>query len=364
MKEFIDRDAGAAMSEIINSEKPRSVLLFTGTGSFEHSPLKSYFDELAGTIAITRYSEFENNPNYNDLVKAVQKLSLDKPDLIIAAGGGSVMDFAKLVNIYLENQQALNRKVPSVANLRPVAPMVMIPTTSGSGSEATKFMVLFKNGRKHSLACPHLNIEYVILDPALTHSLTPRQTAVSGMDALCQGIESLWARAGTPQSREFASEAIKLLYPNIRNAVWHPDAKSRRAMALGSYYAGKAISISKTTGPHALSYFLTERMDIPHGEAVAINMEVFMKLNLPHLSQERITRYFRLFQVDSKETLIRQFTNLKRELKLKVSLKDSGVDSEDALKEYLNHINQERMMNNPKKLTKEIIYEELKKCIK
>lgn len=364
MKEFIDMDARAAMSEVIEREKPRSVLLFTGSQSFEQSPLKDFFDQLPSEVSVTRYSNFQNNPNYNDLVRAVKKLNLYKPDLIIAAGGGSVMDFAKLVNIYLENQEALNRYVPTAANLRPAAPMVMIPTTSGSGSEATSFMVLFKNGRKFSLVCPYLNIDYVILDPALTHSLTPRQTAVSGIDALCQGIESLWARSSTLQSREFARKAIELIYPNIRNAVWHPDAISRRAMSLGSYFAGKAISISKTTGPHAFSYFLTEKMDIPHGEAVAINMELFMELNFPHLPEDRTAEYFMLFQVDSKEELIRKFSNLKRELKLKMTLKDAGVDSEETLKEYLKYINHERMMNNPKRLTHEIIYEELKRCIK
>ncbi len=365
MKEFIDVDSTAAMHEIVETVKPRTLLLFTGGRSYETLPLKQFFDQLAdNNVAVTRYSTFQNNPNLNDLVKAVQNLNSKKPDLIVAAGGGSVMDFAKLVNIYLENQEALKRYVPTAASLRPAAPMVMIPTTSGSGSEATNFMVLFKNGRKYSLVCPQLKVEYVILDPALTHSLTPRQTAVSGMDALCQGIESLWARSGTKSSREFAREAIKLLYPNIRSAVWHPDANSRRAMALGAYYAGKAISISKTTGPHAFSYFLTERMDVPHGEAVAINMELFMEMNFPHISQQRQAEFFQLFKVGSVEELVRQFTNLKKELKLKVNLRDVGVDSEDTLKEYLKYINHERMMNNPKRLSDEIIYEELKKCIK
>ncbi len=363
MKEYIDVDAKSAMSDIISREKPRSILLFTGGRSYEHSPLKTYFDHLVEDLAITRYSEFNSNPNHDDLVKAVNALGFEKPDLIVAMGGGSVMDFAKLVNIYLENQEALNRDVLTATKLKSAAPMVMIPTTSGSGSEATNFMVLFKNGWKHSLVCPYLKIEYVIVDPRLTYSLSPRQTAISGIDALCQAIESLWARSGTDESRKYARQALELLYPNIRKAVSHPDEHNRRAMSVGANYAGKAINISKTTGPHAFSYYLTEKLDIPHGEAVAINFELFIDLNFPYLSPDTIADYFRIFQVDSKDGFIQEITGLKRELNLKVSLKDAGVDSEAVIKEYIKYINDERMMNNPKKLTKKMIYEELLKCI-
>ncbi len=363
MKEYIDKNVAETLSGILDVEHVRSLLLITGGASYLKSPLKLFFEHREHPFEITRYPVSAKNPNYDSLLIALDELKSENPDLIIATGGGRVLDFAKLINIFLNNRKALNGRLLDPGKLQCSAAMVMIPTTSGSGSEVTNFVVMYRNGTKHSLVCPQLNIKYVIVDPKLTHTLPPGQTAVSGMDAICQAIESIWAKDATPASRSYAGKAISLLYPNIEKAVHNPDEKSRRSMAIGAYYAGKAINISKTTGPHALSYYLMENLNIPHGEAVAMNMELFIELNFPVLPGPVREQYYELFRVNSMEEFKTAISQLKKRLGLRMGIRDAGIDSEAKIMEYLNHINQERMDNNPRQMDADLLCKNMISCI-
>ncbi len=346
---FLESGFDVSLAQILQREAPENILLITGNISFDKSPAKTYFEQLAKQINKTRYHGFGNNPQYDELQKALQTLNKTSYDLIIAIGGGSVLDFAKLVKLYLGQSDLLERNFPAIHDAKTMAPMVAIPTTSGSGSEATHFAVVYKDGEKHSIASDEVLPEYVVLDPVLTYSMSRRQTAISGMDALCQAVESVWAVNATKQSKQYAFKALKLLYPNILNAVHNPNPESRHKMQLGAYYAGKAINISKTTGPHALSYYLTEHYGVPHGEAVAMNMEVFIKMNLPVIDKGARKQLLETFTAQDEQGLSDIFSKLKRELGLKDNIASIEINTPEELTKYLDNVNLERLDNNPVK---------------
>ena len=154
-----------------------------------------------------------------------------------------------------------------------------IPTTAGTGSEATHFAVVYVDGEKYSLAAPSLLPDYAVVDWKLTTSLPRRMTVATGLDAFCQAIESIWAVAANDESLAYAIEAARLAFENLPVAANSPTPTARQAMSRASYLAGKAINITKTTAPHALSYFLTSRYGVPHGMAVACTLASLLEYN-------------------------------------------------------------------------------------
>jgi alcohol dehydrogenase class IV len=137
--------------------------------------------------------------------------------------------------------------------------------------------------------------DYVILDPELSYATAPYQTAVSGMDALCQGVESYWSVHSTEQSRDYAKTAITTILDSLEDAVQAGSSIARQRMSRGANFSGKAINITKTTAPHALSYGLTSHYEIPHGHAVALMLGRFFLIheaNKDSLMDRRGKQYF------------------------------------------------------------------------
>src|SRR5207248_4789041 len=125
---------------------------------------------------------------------------------------------------------------------------------------------------KYSVCHEFLLPDIAIVDPILTHKMSPRLTAITGMDALSQAIESYWSIHSTEESKGYAREAIRIIVDQLPKAVNEPTNDSRLAMARASHLAGKAINVTRTTAPHALSYALTSRFGVPHGQAVSLTL--------------------------------------------------------------------------------------------
>ena len=176
------------------------------------------------------------------------------------------------------------------------------------------------------------------------------------MDALCKAMEALWASNATGISRQYAWRTISMILPHIEKACKEGDILSRRAMSLAAYLAGKAIHISNMTGPHALSGYLTDHMGLHPGEALAINMELFIEMNLPSLPESLQSDFLSLFNVRNTEELAWYISNLKHRLGLKMSIAEAGIDNRDALETYLDSVQPEYMENNPVKPCKEELF--------
>ena len=207
---------------------------------------------------VGRFYKVKENPDEKSIRAAQRAFEKHNADLLISIGGGSAIDTAKGIKYNLcSNSECCN--IPHIA----------VPTTAGSGSEATHFAVIYKNGEKTSLEDASLLPENIILDSRLLYSLSEQQRKVSLLDALCHGVESILSRNCTDKSRDYALYSIGLITENYKEYI-SGNTDVYRDILLASDYAGRAINISKTTVGHAMSYVLTSDFGIKHGQAAAI----------------------------------------------------------------------------------------------
>ena len=297
-----------------------------------------------------------------------------KCDFVIAVGGGSVIDIAKSINIlsvqtespekYIKGELKINNKGKN---------LVAIPTTSGSGSEATHFAVVYIDKIKLSLEHKEYMLpDYSIVDPQLTMSLPKKITASTGMDALCQGIESFWCVNSTDESKTYAREAIKLAISNLKEAVNNPSKNSRKSMSKAAYLAGKAINISKTTAPHAVSYPITSYFKVSHGHAVAITLPYFIPFNSKitekdildkrgvNYVKETLKELLAILDTKTEEEAQNKILNLMQDIGLDTNLKIGKKSIEIIIK---NGFDPQRIKNNPRLLTEENLREILKNIV-
>jgi len=213
------------------------------------------FDLLSITFPCdyVRFSDFSSNPLYEDVQTGVALLKKSSCDFIVAIGGGSSIDIAKSIKYF------------SLAEF----PIMAVPTTSGTGSEATHFAVIYQDGEKQSIADERLLPDFVVLQPDLLKTLPAYQKKCTMLDALCQAIESWWSKKATPESIKYSQEAIKLILNHIESYLKNEE-EGNKNMLTASNLAGKAINITTTTAPHAMSYKLTSLYGLPHGHAVAL----------------------------------------------------------------------------------------------
>ena len=213
-------------------------------------------------LVLSDFNDFTEYPKKSDVDRGVEVYKQASPDLIVAIGGGSVMDMAKLIRHY--SQQRLK--------------LVAIPTTAGTGAESTQFAVCYVDGVKHSISDEGILPDVAMLYPPFTYKNGGDLTACTGFDALAQAIESYWNIHATEVSDGYALKAIKLIYGLLPKHVLSPQ--ERDDLMLGANYAGRAINITRTTVPHALSYTLTSSYGYPHGHAVALTFPFFLKYYL------------------------------------------------------------------------------------
>jgi len=275
-----------------------------------------------------RFSDFTSNPIYKDIREGIKILRGYKCDFIIAVGGGSCIDTAKSIKYY--NHIDL--------------PLMAVPTTSGTGSEATHFAVIYKNGEKYSISDERLLPDYVVLQPELLKTLPIYQKKCTMLDALCQAIESWWSRKATAESIEYSKTAIEMILDNL-DSYLHNDEEGNKNMLVASNFAGKAINITTTTAPHAMSYKLASLYGLPHGHAVA--------LCLP-----RVWHYMgnynsiaNAFGKQNYEDAILFLDELLEKLEI-LPPEKANIDDLDML---TDSVNTQRLKNNPIKLKRDTI---------
>lgn len=297
----------------------------------------------------------------NVLQEEIDQLSLFfndcKATAIIAIGGGSVIDLAKAVVF------------DTVTNKGWLPFLICAPTTAGSGSEATCFSVIYQNGVKLSLNTPELLPQVVILDPALTYTLSPQQTAISGIDALSQAIESFWNVHANAGSKSFSAASISILMEHLPAAVTAPNPVIREKILWAAHLAGKAINITRTTGPHALSYYLTANYQVPHGQAVALFLPLFFLYNstFDKLDSNPLTdankvaatlqELYSLLGVVDAAAAAKYLQAFIKKLGLAVTLGELGIDKHSVIAPLLESVNSERFGNNPMVFNESVLKE-------
>ena len=368
-QEYLGFGAVSNLKEILSNHNPKHIFLVTGKDSYEGCGAKQIINKIISDYNAVHFNDFETNPKLKDIEHGIKLFKENKCDFVIAVGGGSVIDVAKSINIfssnsgepieYIKNQKIIENKGKT---------LVAIPTTSGSGAEATHFAVVYIDKTKYSLAHEFMLPDYAIVDYQFTISLPKSQTASAGMDALSQGIESYWCINSTDESKKYAKEAIKLAMQNLANAANRPLDKSREAMAKAAHLAGKAINISKTTACHAISYPMTSYFNIPHGHAVALTLARMLAYNLQvaegDISDKRGVDYVKrtimeiinLIGAETSEEASKKIINLMKNIGLGTRLSEVGIKTDKDIEIIIkNGFNPDRVKNNPRKLTEEAL---------
>lgn len=321
---------------------------------------------LAGRMAGT-FCDFSPNPKLPDVVRCADWLRCSRADAVIAVGGGSAMDVAKTARLLAVCDQDPEAVVTGRIKIRaPGLPLLAVPTTAGTGSEATHFAVVYVHGAKYSLAADAVRPEWAVVDPELTQAMPPRLTAVTGFDALSQAVESLWAPQATPDSRKHAGDAVRRILRSLPCAVHEPTPAARLDMAVAAHFAGKAIDRTKTTAPHAVSYTLTSEFGIPHGHAAALTVAPFVRATAARIPQiadpgrrESAAQALRelavLFNVPGPEELADAWTALMAEAGLETGLHELGIAGDRDLHRIVQGVNAERLGNHPVPVTTEML---------
>lgn len=350
---------------IIKKLGAKKVFLVTGEKSYTLSGAKAKIEKEIADLEITQFSDFQVNPNLSDLKDGVELFNQKECDVVVAVGGGSVIDMAKLINYY-HNSSLAHIDIDHLEN-KSFSPLsfISIPTTAGSGSEATHFAVMYIDGVKVSVANSQLLPSHVIVDPELHYSQSSYQKAVSGIDAFAQAVESMWNVHSTEESMMLSEKAIDLIWQNMKKVVRDDDESAHWAVALGANLAGRAINITKTTAPHALSYGFTNAMGLPHGHAVALSLPFFMQYHqeitaencndsrgVDHVKQVlgRISTILGVEYADLSNETARFF----KQLGVKINFKELEITRE-MFNRITKEVNHERLGNNPAKMDDEVL---------
>lgn len=341
MNLFFKNGAITRLLDIISKES--EILIVTSLRG--KAEIKDLFHKNKDLLAsVVFYENFTSNPSIADLEIAIKSLNHNFK-IIIGYGGGSSIDFAKCLKFFLNNKDFYNQngilgcikdaksnKVKTNLSTK----LVAIPTTSGTGSEATNFATIWdkNNKKKYSLLHDSIYPDYVIIDPELTLSLPLLETISTGLDAINQAFESLWNKNANASSRENAYNAISAGIISLPKLVQNSDdIHSRYEMSKCSHLAGKCINETRTAICHSISYPLTAHFDVPHGIACAFSMEAVLKL----LKEKKSDLYNQMEQnigvgnLISELKCLNEVTNFKSLVKEKVKKLSNLLDISDEM---------------------------------
>ena len=237
--------------------------------------------ERAGIDAVM-FDGVGENPTTTHVELGLMVAKRHDPELIVGLGGGSAMDCAKGINFLLTNGGRMQDYWGVGKALKPMLPMIAVPTTAGTGSETQSFALISDAATHVKMACGDKKASFrvAILDPALTVSQPERVTALTGIDAISHAVETYVTKVRNPASLAFSREAWLLLSENFARVLDDPtDIEARSGMQLGACFAGLAIENSMLGATHALANPLTAHFGVPHGQAIALMLPHVIRYN-------------------------------------------------------------------------------------
>ena len=293
------------------------------------------------------------------MIEIINNIKIFKPNLILAVGGGAVIDYAKISNVVDVREDLADLIVNySYPFKKKYTKLVVIPTTAGSGAEVTSNAVIYVDSIKHSFESELLIPDNFFLIPEFLISAPNKIKASAGFDAIAQSLESLVSKKSNDQSVEYASKSLRVSINSFISFVNNPNMKNATEMSIAANLAGKAISISKTTAPHAVSYPFTSLFNISHGHAVSLFFEKFFKFNYENLEKsevsfvlkKRFDLIFNLFDVPNIESFNSKISSIKNQSKLSDNMKLLNIDLDKNIDNIIAGVNLLRLGNNPVKI--------------
>lgn len=304
-------------------------------------------------------------PSYMAVQKLVDQFKESGADMIVACGGGSVMDAAKLASVLVTDEYGVKELLDEPGRAKKCVPSILIPTTAGTGAEVTPNAIVAVPEKELKVGIVNENMiaDFVILDARMIKNVPRKIAAATGVDALAHCIECFTSKKANPFSDLYALEGLDLILNHIERACDDPDAmEEKNRMQIAAYYGGLAITASGTTAVHALSYPLGGKYHIAHGVSNAILLVPVMKFNEPYVRDRFALVYDRccrdgsgLHTAEEKSRwVIEKLDGIVRHLEIPTSLKEFGVPAEDL--ETLVHSGmqvQRLLVNNMRPLTEE-----------
>jgi alcohol dehydrogenase class IV len=353
----------------------KNVLVFNDSNGFQPCGAEDFFK--AAQKSLKNSTGFHSFPYtgkalpIEDIQSIYKEVSnIDDADLIVAVGGGTIIDLAKIISIAYSNHCENVTEIIIDKELENTVDTVYIPTTAGTGSEATSFAVVYQDKVKLSIDKKSLLPDFVVLDPMLLISLPKAVLNATVLDALAQAIEAAWAKGTNLEARDYAEEAIALIFENYNK----DDSLQRLSqLQIASHLAGKAINISKTTLSHSISYPMTSYFGVPHGIAVFLTLPQVAELNYnaneedlqPGLLLDHIDDSFVVILsaagIETIETLHLKFADIMAFFGLSTRLRDYGIQHKDLQFLADNALTKGRSDNNPRKVDGDTILAMLEK---
>lgn len=353
------------LKRFIKQKNFKRIFLITGKNSFNKSGAKKIVIPILKSKIVNIYFKKLNFPELNELKQISRQVNQFNPDLILAIGGGAVIDYAKIarLNIDISNLKKKITFPDKLDKLQKKFKLAAIPTTAGSGAEVTENAVIYIKDKKYSVEGKAVKPDYFFLIPEFILNSSRIIKSSAGFDAISQAIESLLSNKSTKQSVAYAKQSLKLSLKNFINFVNKPNFENTMKMSIAANLSGKAISISKTTAPHALSYPFTAHFGIPHGQAVSLTLNDFLKFNYENLKysvssfdlQKRYEIIFNLANVKNISEIDLLLNNIKINTGLENNFQKLGVSINKDYRRILSGVNIQRLKNNPIKLNKDDI---------
>ncbi len=274
------------LDDFLNRLESRRILVVTDKGLVAAGLIEKITKSIEGYGKdCIVYPEIKPNPTVENVHKGVSIVREERIDTVVAIGGGSPMDAAKSISALSTNEGSICDYELGKNDFKNIGlPLIVIPTTSGTGSEATMASVIMneEENRKFDIVSKFLAPAIGIVDPETTFSLPPSMTAFTGMDALTHSIEGVTATLASPLTDEIHLGAIKLIWDNLDRVIQNPDYKEgRENLMLGSMMAGIGFPNSGLGAVHGLSYAISCYFHLGHGLANAILLPHVMRFNIP-----------------------------------------------------------------------------------
>ena len=259
------------VAEWISRGNIKSLMYVCGGSALRHG-ISGFLDGYAKKtgLKLLRFSDFTPNPLYEEVLRGVKAFRENGCGAILAVGGGSAIDTAKFIRLYCGMEG--NGEDGGFLKQRPVPcdiPFAVMPTTAGTGSESTRFAVIYYKGEKQSVTDDSCIPDTVFMDSKTLTTLPLYQRKASMADALCHAVEAFWSVNSTDESKKYSAEALRLIL-SYKDAYLDNTYEGNDAMLLAANYAGRAINIAETTAGHAMCYKITGLFGCAHGHAAAL----------------------------------------------------------------------------------------------
>jgi alcohol dehydrogenase class IV len=339
----------------------RRVLIVSDAGVIAAGWLKDVLDDLAEFgIESVVFKDLTPNPKDYEVMAGAELYARERCDVIVALGGGSVIDCAKAIGVVHTNEIDV-REFEGIDKIElPGPPLICIPTTAGTAADVSQFCIIVNSDERYKMAIISKTVvpDVALIDPETTTTMAPYLTACTGLDALTHAIEAYVSTASSPVADVHALEAIRLVWNNLEEAVLSPDRlEARENMLLASLQAGLAFSNASLGAVHALAHSLGGYLDLPHGECNALLLEHVTRFNMTS-AVERFRKVGEAIGIDPRgmgeQELSRRITEALSSLRRRVGIVDAlaarGVSESDIPQLTRHAINDACLVTNPRRV--------------